>query len=62
MAPIKKNFRFAYQLPLIRTLYSYVRKKVRICGYFLKLKEVRERKRLGNIAVKDSGNYMHHSL
>jgi hypothetical protein len=62
MAPIKKNCRFAYQLPIIRTFYSYVRKKVRIRGYFSKLKGVRQRKRLGNIAFKDSGNYMHHSL
>jgi hypothetical protein len=62
MAPIKKKFRFAYQLPINRTLYSNVRKKVKIRGYFSKLKGVRERKRLGNIAFKDSGSYMHYSL
>jgi len=35
---------------------------VKIRGYFPKLKGVRPRKHLGNIAFKDSVNYMHHSL
>jgi hypothetical protein len=41
MVPINKKIRFAYQLPIIRTLYSYVTNKVRIRGYFSKLKGVR---------------------
>jgi hypothetical protein len=61
MAPIKKKLG-SLTSHLSSGHYSYVRKKVRIRGYFSKLKGVRERKRLGNIAFKDSGNDMHHSL
>ena len=38
----------ALPLPIIRTLYIYVNKDVRICGYFPKPKGVREQTRFGN--------------
>jgi len=40
-------------MPVIRTFYIYVRKNVRIRGYFSKPRGVREQKRSRNSALKE---------
>jgi hypothetical protein len=47
LRPVQGLLRF-----IIWTPYTYLSKDVRICGYFLKPKGVREQKRLGSTAIK----------
>ena len=46
-----------YATAVIRTLYIYVRKDVRVRGYFSKLKGVREQNSMGKTVLEYSGPY-----